>query len=164
MSPLAAGQSTALARDDPKNSAQSTSMGGGQSPPRWFPQAGPDPRPTRGGFRPPVPPDGKAGWALDGGPTCMSSLPAAGKAGSPWLLSKRSVSYCAQEGSLTPLQASPHWHPRQLLGSSQVLSAKQRAPWRLPNFSSYWSRAVPPPGLPRGCSPAFWLPSRCRRS
>lgn len=36
-----------------------------------------------------------------------AALPTLGRAGSPWLLSKHSVSYCTWEGSLTPLQGQP---------------------------------------------------------
>lgn len=36
-----------------------------------------------------------------------AALSTFGRAGSPWLLSSNSVSYCTCEGSLTPLQGQP---------------------------------------------------------
>lgn len=81
-----------------------------------------------------------------------AALPTYGRARSPWVLSKHSVSYCTWEGSLTALQGQPLRLPRWLLGTSQVLSEYWRAPWPLPNSYSYRSRAAPPPAHPRGCS------------
>lgn len=36
-----------------------------------------------------------------------------------------------------------------------MLSAKRRAPWRLPKSSSYQSRAVPPLTVPKGLLPSL---------
>lgn len=40
-------------------------------------------------------------------------------------------------------------------GAASVLSAKRRAPWRLPKSSSYQSRAVPPLSVPKGLLPSL---------
>lgn len=71
----------------------------------------------------------------------MAAVPMAGRAGSPWLLSKHLGATVLGKGAQHRCRAGLRWHPCRLLGNSQV---KWRAPWRLPSSSSFRSRAFPP--------------------
>lgn len=156
------GQVSPLAAGKGQRKEQPAFTNRGQPLPGWLLQADPDSHPAQGGFVPAMPPDGKVGWPLEGSHV-EAVLPVAGRARRPWLLSKCSVSSCGQEGILTPLQDRPSLASLPAPGEQPGALSKADSPLATPQLLRLPVKNHSSPSLPRGCSPAFWLPSCCWR-
>lgn len=156
VSPPAARQSMAPASDDPKNIAQTT-LWVEDIPPthKVAPPGSSDPHPTQGGFHPPMPPDDEEGWALEGGPRTRLHFPQQGEPGEPWLLSKRSASYCTQAGSLTLLQIRPSLASPLAPGEQPGALSEVESPLATPQVLQLPVKGCSFPSSPQGLLPSL---------
>lgn len=126
-------------------------MGGGQPPPRprWFPQAGPDPCPTQGGFLPPIPRHGEAGWALERVPRARLCFLRQGEPGAP------GCSPSTRDGSLTPLQGRPSLASPPAPGEQPGAHGKAESPLATPQLLRLPVKGCSSPSSPQGLLPSL---------
>lgn len=101
-------------------------------------------------------PHGKVGWVLEH--SCTSHI---WRAGSPWLLSKHSVSYCTWKESLTTLQGQPLLASLLAPGEEPGALRVVESPLATPQLLQPSVKGCSSPSSPQRLLPAYWLLLYC---